>query len=158
MNNEHEQLSIKFNNLQNALELTLAQNQRLNKDSGVGTTESSKLPIAISDEMRNLQQSHHAKFDPSWDTEKNLISVFEYYRSRLGLMEKIEMQNRKLKEKLQEIDDFKSPKAAHDNKEVEKKDAQIAQLTRQLNDITSKYESQNFDLSNKDKVIASRAH
>jgi uncharacterized protein involved in exopolysaccharide biosynthesis len=138
MSNEHEELSIKFNNLQNALELTLAENQRLNRDSGGTGADNSKLHNAITEELKNLQNNHHAKFEASWDSEKNLASVFEFYRNKLGLMEKIEMQNRKLKEKLEDVDNFKGQKGGVDTKELERKESQILNLSRQLHEATSR--------------------
>lgn len=114
----------------------------------------------VLEELKNLQNHYHAKFDTSssWDTEKSLLSVFEFYRNRMGLMEKIEMQNRKLKEKLEEVDEFKGGKGMVDGKEIEKRDGQIAQLNRHLNDISSKFETLKAEFANKEKTLASKMH
>lgn len=40
------------------------------------------------------------------DIEKSLHQLFEFYHGRMALFDKIEAQNKKLKEKLEEIDDM----------------------------------------------------
>jgi hypothetical protein len=97
--------------------MTLKENQRLTKDSGNGVSNklssptsvniSSKLHSIISEEIRYMHTHYNGKIEFGLDTEKCLNHLFEFYHSKMALMDKIEAQNKKLKEKLEEVEYFK---------------------------------------------------
>jgi hypothetical protein len=97
--------------------MTLNENQRLAKDSGNGISNqlgsptsgytNNKLHSIISEEIRYTHTHYHGKMEFGSDTEKSLNHLFEFYHNKMALMDKIDTQNKKLKEKLEEVEDFK---------------------------------------------------
>lgn len=162
MNNEHEELSIKFNNLQSALEMTLNENQRLTKEHGSGAGGGQlgspnglvhgKLPTLINEEIKHTQIHFHSKVEFGMDSERCLRQLFDFYHGRMALFDKIELQNKKLKEKLDEIDDFQSGRVSQTGtqvteemqRELAKKDEQIQAASDKLSDTTNKLQHQLF--------------
>jgi hypothetical protein len=86
MSNEHEELTIKFDNLQNSLEIIISTNQQQLKDQ----LDFLKKQYLSS----NLQEA----------LPKSIDQILSLYQDRFQLCHKIGQQNRFLKEKITDIE------------------------------------------------------
>lgn len=57
----------------------------------------------MNEEIKYTQIHFHSRVEFGVDIERCLQQLFEFYHGRMALFDKIEAQNRKLKEKLEEI-------------------------------------------------------
>lgn len=83
MTNEHEELTIKFDNLQANLEIVSSQ----------------------SDNNYKKEIQFLSDLEVNCDKIKNLNSVINFYREKFNLCKKIEQQNKNLKNKLAELEE-----------------------------------------------------
>jgi len=69
---------------------------------------SSKISSLVNEEIKHTQIHFHSKVEFGIDTEKCLHQLFDFYHGRMSLFDKIETQNKKLKEKLEQVEDFQN--------------------------------------------------